>query len=41
MEKVAALRAKLERGDAQLLYDADSEQWDIVDREAAREILHN
>lgn len=40
-EKVAALRAQMERGELQLLYDADSEQWDIVDRESAREILHN
>ncbi len=31
-EKVAELRAQVVRGDLLVLYDADSEQWDLVYR---------
>jgi len=40
MEKrVAQLRARLDRGDMALLYDSDSEQWDLLNRESATELL--
>lgn len=38
-EKVANLRRQLERGDMRLLYDSDSESWDLVSRDAARALL--
>jgi uncharacterized protein YheU (UPF0270 family) len=38
-QKVSALHLQLTRGDLRLLYDTDSEQWDLVDRESARELL--
>ena len=40
-QKVAALRAQLAAGDIRLLYDADSEQWDLVDRARADDLLHD
>lgn len=38
-ERVDVLRRRLEQGIAQLLFDADSECWDIVDAETARDLL--
>lgn len=38
-EKRDQLRLRLIAGDVQLLYDADSEHWDLVPRERARELL--
>ena len=40
-QKVRDLRTQLANGEIQLLYDADSEQWDLVDCESARELLHD
>ena len=40
-QKVRDLRTQLANGEIQLLYDADSEQWDLVDSESARELLHD
>ena len=37
-EKVERLRRQLSAGDLQILYDADSEEWDIVP-EAQAEVL--
>ena len=37
-EKVERLRRQLSAGDLQILYDADSEEWDIV-HEAQAEVL--
>ena len=39
--KVAGLRSRLDRGEIQILYDTDSEQWDIVDRESAHRLLQD
>jgi uncharacterized protein YheU (UPF0270 family) len=39
-EKVERLRRQLSAGDLQILYDADSEEWDIVP-EAQAEVLLN
>lgn len=38
-EKRDQLRARLAAGDLQLLYDVDSEHWDLVARDRARELL--
>ncbi len=38
-EKVAQLRGLLFSGELQLLYDADSEQWDLLPREQAEQLL--
>jgi len=38
-ERVAQLQRQLESGELQLLYDLDSEHWDLVPRERARELL--
>lgn len=38
-EKVASLRRQLDRGDMRLLYDSDSESWDLVSRETALALL--
>lgn len=38
-EKVAMLHRQLRVGDLHLLYDADSEQWDLVPRSQADELL--
>ena len=40
-QKVDALRSQLATGDLQLLYDADSEQWDLLERAAAHKLLHD
>ena len=37
--KVDALHNQLQRGELQLLYDTDSEQWDLLPRERATEFL--
>ena len=39
--KVAGLRSRLDSGEIQILYDTDSEQWDIVDRESAHRLLQD
>ncbi len=38
-EKVVQLRRQLDSGDMRLLYDSDSETWDLVSRDAARALL--
>tara|TARA_B110000503_G_scaffold20252_1_gene30335 strand:- start:3298 stop:3555 length:258 start_codon:yes stop_codon:yes gene_type:complete len=40
VEKVEQLRGQLRTGDLQLLYDVDSEQWDLLPR-AQSELLLN
>ena len=40
-QKVQALHTQLRVGDLQILYDADSEQWDLVSREQAALLLDN
>ena len=39
--KVDDLRLQLEAGQLSLLYDADSETWDLVEREQATQLLHD
>ena len=39
MEKTGQLRQQLERGELALLYDSDSEEWDLVTREYADGVL--
>lgn len=41
VQKVLALEGQLKRGELQILYDADSEQWDLVPREQAVTLLNN
>lgn len=38
-EKVSQLRVQLEEGSVALLYDSDSEQWDLLAREQAQLLL--
>ncbi|MEQ9462206.1 MAG: YheU family protein [Haliea sp.] len=38
-EKVVQLRRQLDSGDMRLLYDGDSETWDLVSRDAALALL--
>lgn len=38
-EKRDQLLSRLSAGDLQLLYDVDSEHWDLVHRDRARELL--
>lgn len=38
-EKVAQLRRSLESGGMKLVYDSDSEHWDLVDRDRAGALL--
>ncbi len=38
-QKVARLQAQLVSGDLQLLYDVDSEQWDLLARQQAEALL--
>ena len=38
-EKVSELRAQLSAGELQILYDADSEEWDLVSSERAHSLL--
>jgi hypothetical protein len=40
-QKTVALRTQLEKGDLQILYDAGSEQWDLVSTEQAATLLNN
>lgn len=40
-EKVGSLRRQLDAGDLHILYDADSEQWDLVEKTQAELLLHN
>ena len=39
--KVDDLRLQLEAGKLSLLYDADSETWDLVEREQATQLLND
>jgi uncharacterized protein YheU (UPF0270 family) len=38
-EKVTALRRLLSQGDLALLYDSETEHWDLADRPRAAELL--
>jgi uncharacterized protein YheU (UPF0270 family) len=38
-QKVDSLRTRLQRAELQILYDADSEQWDLLSREQAAILL--
>ncbi len=38
-EKVGELRRQIERGELRVLYDADSEQWDLAVTEEARKLV--
>lgn len=40
-QKVLALESRLKGGELQILYDADSEQWDLLPREQAATLLNN
>ncbi|MCB1732970.1 MAG: YheU family protein [Halieaceae bacterium] len=40
-QKVGALRMQLGRGDLQLLYDTDSESWDLLPAESAAQLLED
>ena len=40
-EKIARLHRQLVTGDLQILYDVDSEQWDLVARAQAELLLNN
>jgi uncharacterized protein YheU (UPF0270 family) len=41
VEKVEQLRSQLHTGDLHLLYDADSEQWDLLPRAQAELLLNS
>ena len=38
-EKIAQLRRQLEASELRILYDVDSEEWDLVNAETARCLL--
>jgi uncharacterized protein YheU (UPF0270 family) len=38
-EKVSELRVQLSTGELEILYDADSEEWDLVSSERAHSLL--
>jgi uncharacterized protein YheU (UPF0270 family) len=40
-EKVQSLEGKLKVGELQMLYDTDSEQWDLLPKEQATALLNN
>ena len=40
-QKTTALQKQLEQGELQILYDADSEQWDLVPTEQAATLLNS
>ncbi|GAB5449720.1 MAG: YheU family protein [Halioglobus sp.] len=40
-EKVAALEMQLQRSELRLLYEMESEQWDLVPAEQAAQLLDN
>jgi hypothetical protein len=39
-QKTAALQKQLEQGELQILYDADSQQWDLVPADQAATLLN-
>ena len=39
--KTTSLRTQLEKGELQILYDADSQHWDLVPAEQAATLLNN
>ncbi len=39
VEKTGNLRRQLDRGELCILYHAESEQWDLVDRQRAAELI--
>lgn len=39
--KVANLHRQLSANDVQLLFDTESEEWDLVDRQSAQRLLEN
>jgi uncharacterized protein YheU (UPF0270 family) len=41
VDKVEQLRSQLHTGDLHLLYDADSEQWDLLPRAQAELLLNS
>lgn len=41
VEKLEQLRSQLHTGDLQLLYDVDSEQWDLLPRQQAELLLNS
>ncbi|MCB1698094.1 MAG: YheU family protein [Pseudomonadales bacterium] len=38
-QKVASLRAQMARGDLLIVYEVDGEHWDLLPREAARNLI--
>ena len=40
-QKTTALQKQLEQGELQILYDADSQQWDLVPTEQAATLLNS
>jgi uncharacterized protein len=40
-QKVSSLRQQLDSGELHILYDIDSEHWDITPKERAMELLAN
>ena len=40
-QKATTLRTQLEKGELQILYDTDSEQWDLVPAEQAAVLLNS
>ncbi len=40
-EKVSRLRRQLDTGEVLILYDLDSEEWDLVPKVRAEEMLNN
>ena len=38
-QKVGKLHSQLQNGELQILYDADSEQWDLLPRDRAADLL--
>jgi uncharacterized protein YheU (UPF0270 family) len=40
-EKVQSLEGRLKVGELQMLYDTDSEQWDLLPKEQATALLNN
>ena len=40
-EKTGNLRRQLEQGDISILYDLETEQWDLVDAEQAQRLLQD
>lgn len=40
-EKVRALQGQLDAGELQILYDVDCEEWDLLPRDQAEELLNS